>query len=94
MATVKAAIDRRRRPDDDRPAIAWQGGRGGYAQASAAAEAWIATVQARHAEIAAAAAALPRVREAALFLAGDLDLAWRLFALALLAEELAEEGAV
>lgn len=33
---------------------------------------------------------LPAVREAALFLASDLDLAWRLFALALLAEELAE----
>jgi hypothetical protein len=29
-------------------------------------------------------------REAALFLAGDVDLAWRLFALALLAEELGE----
>ncbi len=33
---------------------------------------------------------LPRVREGALFLAGDLELAWRLFALALLAEELGE----
>jgi hypothetical protein len=33
---------------------------------------------------------LPAAREAALFLAGDGDLAWRLFALALLAEELAE----
>jgi hypothetical protein len=33
---------------------------------------------------------LPVAREAALFLAGDIDLAWRLFALALLAEELAE----
>jgi hypothetical protein len=32
---------------------------------------------------------LPAVREAALFLAGDIDLAWRLFALTLLAEELA-----
>jgi hypothetical protein len=32
---------------------------------------------------------LPRVREATLFLAGDVDLAWRLFALALLADELA-----
>jgi len=31
---------------------------------------------------------LPRAREAALFLAGDVDLAWRLFALGLLAEEL------
>lgn len=33
---------------------------------------------------------LPVTREAAIFLAGDVDLAWRLFALALLAEELAE----
>lgn len=33
---------------------------------------------------------LPVAREAAIFLAGDADLAWRLFALALLAEELAE----
>jgi hypothetical protein len=33
---------------------------------------------------------LPVAREGALFLAGDVDLAWRLFALALLAEELAE----
>ena len=33
---------------------------------------------------------LPAVREAAIFLAGDVDLAWRLLALALLAEELAE----
>jgi hypothetical protein len=33
---------------------------------------------------------LPVAREAALFLAGDVDLAWRLFALGLLAEELAE----
>jgi hypothetical protein len=31
---------------------------------------------------------LPRAREAALFLAGDVDLAWRLFALGLLAEDL------
>lgn len=31
---------------------------------------------------------LPRAREAALFLAGDVDLAWRLFALGLLAETL------
>jgi hypothetical protein len=30
---------------------------------------------------------LPRVRAATLFLAGDVDLAWRLYALALLAEE-------
>ncbi|MGZ4333348.1 MAG: hypothetical protein ACXVRJ_03650 [Gaiellaceae bacterium] len=35
---------------------------------------------------------LPTAREAALFLAADVDLAWRLFALALLAEELADEG--
>ena len=34
---------------------------------------------------------LPRVREAVLVLAGDLDLAWRLYALSLLAEELGEE---
>jgi hypothetical protein len=33
---------------------------------------------------------LPVAREAAIFLAGDVDLAWRLFALALLAEEVAE----
>ena len=33
--------------------------------------------------------ALPRAREAALFLAADVDLAWRLWALGLLAEELA-----
>lgn len=32
---------------------------------------------------------LAAAREAALFLAGDVDLAWRLFALGLLAEELA-----
>ena len=32
----------------------------------------------------------PVAREAALFLAADIDLAWRLFALGLLAEELAE----
>lgn len=31
---------------------------------------------------------LPRVREAVLFLAADVDLAWRLYALGLLAEEL------
>ena len=31
---------------------------------------------------------LPSLREAALFLAADVDLAWRLFALTLLAEEL------
>jgi hypothetical protein len=33
---------------------------------------------------------LPVAREAAIFLAGDVDLAWRMFSLALLAEELAE----
>lgn len=33
---------------------------------------------------------LPALRGAALFLAADLDLAWRLYALALLAEELGE----
>jgi hypothetical protein len=33
---------------------------------------------------------LPTVREAALFLASERELAWRLFALALLAEELGE----
>jgi hypothetical protein len=33
---------------------------------------------------------LPRTRDAALYLAGDLDLAWRLYALGLLAEELGE----
>ena len=33
---------------------------------------------------------LPVAREAAIFLAGDIDLAWRLFSLALLAEELGE----
>ena len=32
---------------------------------------------------------LPMAREGALFLAGDVDLAWRLYALGLLAEELA-----
>ena len=39
--------------------------------------------------LAAAARDLPGVRDAAVFLAGDLELAWRLYALALLAEELA-----
>jgi hypothetical protein len=33
---------------------------------------------------------LTAAREAAIFLAGDVDLAWRLYALALLAEELGE----
>ena len=37
-------------------------------------------------EIVLLARALPRVRQAALFLAADVDLAWRLFALGLLAE--------
>ena len=39
--------------------------------------------------LAVAARDLPDVRAAAVFLAGDLELAWRLYALALLAEELA-----
>jgi hypothetical protein len=34
---------------------------------------------------------LPAARDAALFLAADVDLAWRMFALTLLAEELGEE---
>lgn len=34
---------------------------------------------------------LPQAREAVLFLAGDIDLAWRLYALGLLAEGLAED---
>lgn len=34
---------------------------------------------------------LPQAREAALFLATDVDLAWRLFALGLLAEELGDD---
>lgn len=38
--------------------------------------------------LARAARDLPRVREAVLFLAADVDLAWRLYALGLLAEEL------
>jgi hypothetical protein len=33
---------------------------------------------------------LPRARDAVLFLVRDIDLAWRMFALALIAEELAE----
>jgi hypothetical protein len=33
---------------------------------------------------------LPHVREAAIFLAGDVEFAWRLYALALVAEELGE----
>jgi len=39
-------------------------------------------------EIALLARDLPRTREAVLFLAKDVDLAWRLYALALVAEEL------
>jgi|HubBroStandDraft_6_1064221.scaffolds.fasta_scaffold2647409_1 hypothetical protein len=35
---------------------------------------------------------LPRVRAAIVFLAADLDLAWRLFVLGLLAEELGADG--
>jgi hypothetical protein len=34
---------------------------------------------------------LPKTREAAIFLASDVDLAWRLFALGLIAEELGGE---
>lgn len=34
---------------------------------------------------------LPRAKEAAIFLVGDVDLAWRLYALGLLAEELGDE---
>jgi hypothetical protein len=33
---------------------------------------------------------LPRLREAAIYLAGEVELAWRLYALGLLAEELGE----
>jgi hypothetical protein len=39
-------------------------------------------------ELALRARDLPRVRDAVLFLAGDIDLAWRLYALGLVAEEL------
>jgi hypothetical protein len=42
-------------------------------------------------ELAMRARELPTVREAVLFLAGDVDLAWRLLALGLLAEELGDE---
>jgi hypothetical protein len=42
-------------------------------------------------ELALLARELPRTREAALFLAADADLAWRLFALALVADELATD---
>ncbi len=41
-------------------------------------------------ELAVRAQELPAVRAAALFLAADIELAWRLYALALLAEELGE----
>jgi hypothetical protein len=41
-------------------------------------------------ELALAARELPRTKDAVLFLAGDLDLAWRLYSLGLLAEELGE----
>lgn len=41
-------------------------------------------------ELAVLARNLPRTRDAVLFLAADLDLAWRLYALGLLAEELGE----
>jgi hypothetical protein len=41
-------------------------------------------------ELAIRARDLPRVREATLFLAGDGELAWRLYALALIADELAQ----
>jgi hypothetical protein len=42
-------------------------------------------------DLARAARELPRTREAVLFLAADVDLAWRLFALALVADELGSE---
>ena len=41
--------------------------------------------------LAVAARDLPRAREAVLYLVRDLDLAWRLFAVGLVAEELADE---
>jgi hypothetical protein len=47
-----------------------------------------AALAARLDRLAPVARSLPRVREAIVFLAGDSDLAWRLFALGLLAEEL------
>ena len=43
-------------------------------------------------ELAVLARDLPRVREAVLFLAADIDLAWRLLALSLVAEELGSDG--
>jgi len=42
-------------------------------------------------QLAVSARDLPRAREAVLYLVRDLDLAWRLFALGLVAEELADE---
>ena len=42
-------------------------------------------------ELAVLARDLPQTREAALFLAADVDLAWRLLALALVAEELGDD---
>jgi len=39
-----------------------------------------------------AARELPKVRAGALFLAADVDLAWRLFALALIAEDLGDDA--
>jgi hypothetical protein len=44
-------------------------------------------------ELVVAARELPQVRRAALFLAADVDLAWRLLALALVAEDLGDEDA-
>jgi hypothetical protein len=41
-------------------------------------------------ELALGARALPRARDAVLYLVRDLDLAWRLFALGLIAEELSD----
>jgi hypothetical protein len=41
-------------------------------------------------DLAVRARSLPHVREAVLFLAADVDLAWRLFALGLVVEDLAE----
>lgn len=45
-------------------------------------------------ELAMRARDLPEVRDAAIQLAGDLDLAWRLLALALIAEDLADDDVV
>jgi hypothetical protein len=41
-------------------------------------------------ELALAARGLPRMRDAVLYLVRDIDLAWRLFALGLIAEDLAD----